>query len=79
MSAFCETQGKHSPSGARRDTLVVLTLAGDKWEVGGGVMSRGWDGCGAERAPSADRAGGQWRRDRHCRCRYYGAVLTLEI
>ena len=32
------------------------------------------------RPPSLGRqGGGQWRRDRHCRCRYYGAVLTLEI
>ena len=49
---FCEMQGKHSYSVARRHGMtrssVNLTLTVDKWYMGWGEISLGWPGCGEE-------------------------------
>ena len=47
---FYEMQGKHSSSGAKQCEIArhALTLAGYKWEVGGGAMPRRWSGWGVD-------------------------------
>ena len=58
---FRETKGKRSSGSARRRRMsrrgVEINLTGDKWELGGGgAMSRGCAGWGAERAHGTLRA-----------------------
>ena len=54
VSEFRETQGKNSSRGTRKYEMtqrnVKITLSGDTWNMGWGIMYLGWAGWGAERS-----------------------------